>query len=684
MKHINVVFAGGGKLSGLLLAGWIGGAAALTGADAGLVITYKGLNYSQTGPAAVTPRTGDGFAEFHSFVNMTAPNSVLSASVRSPAPVVYPMALDGSQLSYQARFASQAAMDAVFTNGTYQINMTTAHDGTLSFSLALNNNLYPSTPQINDFTAAQTINPANPYTFTWQPFAGGTTNDLILFQIWDSTDTQVFGTPEPGQPGAYNGTSNAVVIPAGTLTSGNTYQGNLIFFRPVAMDVTSYPGAMAVAGYLTATSFPINGGGPVDVNPPWLQDAYPRQEHGPAALNAGVAFVFSEPMRRGYSINWSVPGTFTCIWSTNRTTLFCLYNGNLPANAVIGWTLNPAGLENFRDLAGNLLPTQSGSFTTGGQTVTPDVNQCIVYKAQYYEQTNASTVTASTNVPFALGAFVDLTAPVTATNASLAGPGGGAVAMDFEGDQFWKEAGFNTKAELDAAFFTGAYTFTINTVHDGTRTLPLTMPGDAYPNAPRISNYAAAQAINSAGSFTVNWDAFSGGTTNDFVRIYLEQLMPNGGWFQEVYGTPDYGEPGALTGANTSCVIPANTLPPGRQLIDEQDHLPRRRWRSRVYCGNARGFCHGRSAHQAKVSKFLLRGRRVLFHGHWRAQHALYFGVFNRLQLLAKCELAAVQHGHAAILGLSAAVRRPAILPHPRRLVTGYLAIGHSAATNAR
>jgi hypothetical protein len=572
MKFMMVASGSGMGWRGLLLAGWLCGAAALPGADAGLAVVYKGLFYDQTGPATVTARPGTNAAQFSSFVNLTAAGSILSASVRSPAPVTYPMTLDGDEFNYHAGFSSQAALDAVFANGTYQLSLSTAHDGNRTFNLSLNNNSYPNTPQINEFDAAQAVNPDAPFALSWQPFAGGTVNDLILLQIWDPiTDSPVFSTPLPGQAGAYNGTSNSVVIPAGVLTAGRTYEGELLFFRPTALDILSYPGATGIGGYVKSTTFPITAAGANDTTAPWLRDAYPSDNHSPVAVNAEVAFVFSEPMRGDVSISWRGPAgfnaaNFTYSWSTNRMILFCLYAGNLPANASIGWTLNPPGQEQFRDLAGNLLPTMSGGFATGSETATPDVAQYILYKAKYLEQTSATNVGPVSRDPFALGVDVPLTTFVAATNAALAAPGGGTLALEFDGDEFWNEAAFATKAELDAAFPAGAYTLTVNTVHDGTRVLPLVLPADAYPNAPRLSNYAAAQAINPTNDFTLTWDAFNGGTTNDFVRVSLEEVIA-GDNNRDAFKTPDFGQPGALNGTHASCVIPANTLPPGRQFL---------------------------------------------------------------------------------------------------------------------
>jgi hypothetical protein len=67
-----------------------------------------------------------------------------------------------------------------------------------------------------------------------------------------------------------------------------------------------------------------------------------------------------------------------------------------------------------------------------------------------------------------------------------------------------------------------------------------------------VTNYTAAQAINPAAAFTVRWEPFTGGTTDDTIELYV---YDNG-------GSVVYTDSG-LDGTVTSDTIPANTLSPG-------------------------------------------------------------------------------------------------------------------------
>jgi hypothetical protein len=550
--------------------GWLASlglmAITLSAADAGLCVIFKGLFYNQTGPTTVSPRAGTEFASFRAFASMTTPNSLSSGSVRNPANQTFSLVADNMELRYGMDFNSQANMDAAFGNGNYVLSLATRNDGNRSFTLSLTGNVYPPIPQASNYAELQAVNPAAPVTVQWNAWAGGTANDLILVQIEDpQTWDMVFSTPEPGAPGALNGTATSVTIPANTLAPNRTYNVLLMFFHPVTLDVTTYPGAMAVSGYLRETQFPlVTASGPVDNQAPWLQDQAPRYGDTDVARNAGIAFRFSEPIQAAYSIQWNPAFAVNYQWNADRTVLFCFpASGLLPADTTISYTLNPPGQTGFQDLAGNPLPTIQGQFTTGNQTVAPDVAAYVLLKGAWYQQTNATTLIPATNEPpFSMGAFIPLNAPATVTNATFTGPN--SLPLEFDGDEWGGRWGANSQANLDAAFPPGTYTFRMHTVHDGLRQVSLILPATTLPNAPRLMNFSDAQAIDPQRPFTLQWQPFAGGTTNDRIQVEIE--LQNQWTRRTVFASPDPLSPDALNGLATGITIPAGTLPAGRQF----------------------------------------------------------------------------------------------------------------------
>jgi hypothetical protein len=88
----------------------------------------------------------------------------------------------------------------------------------------------------------------------------------------------------------------------------------------------------------------------------------------------------------------------------------------------------------------------------------------------------------------------------------------------------------------------------------------LNLSGDAYPAAPHIANFQAAQALDPSADFTLRWDPLNG-STDDFVQVRIEDS--NG---KKVAGSGlNPGQPDSLNGTATSFTIPAGSLQPGHR-----------------------------------------------------------------------------------------------------------------------
>src|SRR5262249_48095699 len=89
---------------------------------------------------------------------------------------------------------------------------------------------------------------------------------------------------------------------------------------------------------------------------------------------------------------------------------------------------------------------------------------------------------------------------------------------------------------------------TMQTVHDGTKAGDLTVSGNAYPNLPLATNYAAMQAVGPNTNLTIYWNGFTGGTTNDVIiaSLVANQYAPYG----SITNSQLPGTVGALNGTN--------------------------------------------------------------------------------------------------------------------------------------
>lgn len=535
-------------------------------ADVSRAAVRKGLFYQQTSSSSVGPQTGTKAARFDAYVVMNSSNAVSTAQVLLPNFAVQTLGQpDPFNFNYRSNFTSVSSMDLAFPNGQYVLMMTGNHDGYHPVPVFLTNNAYPNPPQVLNFDLAQSVNVSNDFTLSWSAFTNGTTtNDFVVVMISDGNNT-IWQTPGIGQSGMLSGLNTSVMIPAYSLPPGHSLSVQIFFAKNVYWESQTYAGVPCAAMYYSATAVPIGTSGQVDSNSPSLWQTSPNQDQPGAPTNSGVALTFDEPMQTGISISWSVPNPFNYMWSADRRTLFCVPQTPLPGNTTISFTLNPSGYSaSFCDLSGNPLPQNTGrEFQTANTVVTPDVKAFSVYKGISYLQTNASAVVLNTNQPpFLFGASVDLKLSASVTNATLRYASGMDQPMAYEDDSFGFDSSFATSNLLQTARPDGDYTLTMYTVHDGVRTTTLNLTGNNYPGVPRVSNWAAAQAVNASNSFTLTWDAFNNAHSNAMIQVSIRLKADWGD--HNVFETPGPGEPGAMSATNTACVIPVNTLSPGR------------------------------------------------------------------------------------------------------------------------
>src|SRR3954469_19445025 len=202
--------------------------------------------------------------------------------------------------------------------------------------------------------------------------------------------------------------------------------------------------------------------------------------------------------------------------------------------------------------AGVLLLIASGAHAT-------DVIDYSISKGIYYEQTGGGMPVALTNNGYIFDAKVDLSQAGFASGAQVYTPGADTQILAVDGDTLEYKKKYNTPTKLDSNFPEGLYTLSINTAHEGTRSVTLNLAGPAFPNAPHVLNFAAAQGLNANGWFIAFWDRMAGGSGSDFIQLRIEDSTGS-----KVFETPDLGESGALDGMANFAVIPPGTLKPGK------------------------------------------------------------------------------------------------------------------------
>jgi hypothetical protein len=191
------------------------------------------------------------------------------------------------------------------------------------------------------------------------------------------------------------------------------------------------------------------------------------------------------------------------------------------------------------------------------QTIASDARTYGVAKGQQFVQRDRGTVVALASSSFVFNSFVEATVSNSVLNASVQTPPGTTRVLDPQpgGRQYYFSAAFPTRADLDAGHPNGGYLMNIAGATDGAKSLPLNLAGDLYPAAPHLANFPATQSVVASNTLTLTWDAFPGGTFNDFIQLLIKDLSGS-----IVFQTPSLGSTGALTGLATSSIIPAGTL----------------------------------------------------------------------------------------------------------------------------
>jgi len=199
-------------------------------------------------------------------------------------------------------------------------------------------------------------------------------------------------------------------------------------------------------------------------------------------------------------------------------------------------------------------------FTVTNNAPSSDVLDYYAMKQEAFFQTGPSNVIPDTNHgPFnAIYGIVQSslgTVPIANLDLPLGGqaafpPGSSGLELEIYNT-------FSSQQALDGAYPAGNYTFAMATMDNGFQSPVLAMPVLAYPAAQRVSNYAAAQAINPSGSFMLQWSNPPDATTNDYTEVFVTDA--NGSL---VFSTaaPATNLAAALNGTVTSVVMPANTF----------------------------------------------------------------------------------------------------------------------------
>lgn len=491
----------------------------------------------------------------------TGADYVDSATVKVPTGQTYTLVNDGS-----GAFVPQQsiAYNTYAPAGLYLFH--TAENGSSVFETL---HLVLSAPaaailplRIANWTEAQTIDASQDFTLTWdKPIKSGT-HDYLVLQIFDSRGTNVLD-----QRVGLDQTN--FVIGAYTLQPNMVYNAYLSVFHYFSLNNRIQP--YSFTGERHFTQFHIK-----TINPAGLMSFASRATT--ALESDGTAYL---RVRR----TEGTQGQVTVDYFTEDGTA----HSNVDYTAVSGTLVFPDGVSS-QTIEVPLLntPTHDSPVTvhltltnaTGGATLvthphsaltirdtagdtTPTLTALLLMQMEAYSQ-NSTAFPTQTSLDVT-SQFTAEVIPGFAGSISfglLEGPGG-TISLSrtfdnyralFENDQL-----FPSSASMMSTVRPGKYSFYVEDISGNVFTTNLIVGAERKISPPVVSNWTAAQAIDPAQDFVVNWNPFVGGTTNDFIRIIVQDSSG-----EYVVYTPNEFESGALRPPKLGYIIPANTLQYGK------------------------------------------------------------------------------------------------------------------------
>ena len=290
-----------GSSSGFFTTGGGSGGGGISGTNAITILTVdKFYFYQQTNSSP--PAATNANHEFTAGVGLSS-NQVMTAGTVSVPGASSPTTLNQSASGPQ-NFSfidfnnpDQTTFEQKYPQGNYVFNLTGKPANFQATVTMPTTTAQPNLPFITNYDAAQKINAAQPFTFSWGALQNGTSSDIIVLTISGGAAT-LFQTPSAGT-NVLKETATSVTIPAGTLAANSNYSAVLVFFRSVG---TTNATDATIAIRASGNVFTINTVGATST-PPGVSN--------PAWTSGGLAFdVASSPnqvLNVLFSTNCSLP-----------------------------------------------------------------------------------------------------------------------------------------------------------------------------------------------------------------------------------------------------------------------------------------------------------------------------------------------------------------------------------------
>ncbi len=209
-----------------------------------------------------------------------------------------------------------------------------------------------------------------------------------------------------------------------------------------------------------------------------------------------------------------------------------------------------------------IISTLIGSFMGQACLVAQDADLIAIGKEKFHSQDSASGALLEDSEPYGAFVFIGESSPgsILANPVPfILEPDTTTTQLTFDEDGWNFEGDYDDMATLDAEAPNGTYTINYTGANDGAVSGSLTISGDAYPNAPSLTeaSFNALQSATFSSGFTIEWVPFQNGTADDFINVFIEEISSQGG--EDVFETAPFEIPGTATTFD----VPAGILTDG-------------------------------------------------------------------------------------------------------------------------
>jgi hypothetical protein len=409
---------------------------------------------------------------------------------------------------------------------------------------------------------AQSIDPDHPFELRISPLKGGGAKDQFHFRIFHPTDGPVLTLRLAAG-------DTRIVVPSSTLARDTNYTAYIDIIHPFAIIPPRNGGAYAVSAESRSTRFQLKTVKPAGEIQFVTNQFLARESGGPAII----------PVRRGHAsgtvtvdyyiegltaqpgINFTpTSGTLTFAEGvTDQIIAVPLLNDGVDTGPLIAraWLTNVTG--------GATLPqARWNDWSIAGATdPAAAVNAVMLAKVGFYRQHDGDTAPDQLDkcAPARFFASAQPSYPGAIASAQVQLPAGSSRNLVEPVQTFLEyNEDFPSRTAMDKLFRSGGYFLSVQRPDGATEAFTLRMTREPRYSVPRLSNWAAAQEIDSALPFELQWEPFTGAGPDDQVAIGIQDS--NG---DVIVQLPEVFDATVLAATNTAWTIPANTLRRGER-----------------------------------------------------------------------------------------------------------------------